>query len=650
MFGRSKGPLVPRNGHTLVVVIVARISGCANQVGLSLDDQIDHAKQLVAEMFTGPVDYRILRTTGKGEALDRPELAELEAILRTREADLMIAEDLGRVVRGTAAVELCGIAVDHGTRVLAPNDFIDTAEPWEEDVISACRDHVGHNSHTSKRLKHKLMNRFLKFGGAMPLETYGYIVPLDAKTYADWLRDDAATPFLREGLRMLKATGNCSAVADYFNEMGVPVGPYCRRTSWNGKMVRRLYRNRTLGGLPGRGFRCTVKRHETGRRVSVVNPDGPEYREYPHLAHVDIDELDAVIAQLAEANANRGRKLVSGADPLQRVPRKRTRFPGQWSTCAYCGHQHVWGGNGVSSSLMCANSRQWQCWNSIAFNGALAVKKVVEAITASLYELDGLDTQFRQLVRDAAQNVGVGAAARWGQLERDEAECMRQKQNLQAAVADLGPVPLVREQLEKLQARERQLSSERRQLQALRGRALDLPESVANLRSLLEKVLGTLGGESPEGGALLRKLVPELQVHLVRLCDGGHLLPRARVKLALDGIVPDARHVPGLGGLVMRELTLDLFQPPQRERIRQAAVTLASQGLTAKAIAAALPEKPTATAVLDALALDRAMRQQGLATPYVNVLEPPEDYSKLRRHQNPKYRFKSLEGHVPPAL
>jgi hypothetical protein len=86
------GTLVPRNGHTLVVVIVARISGCANQLGLSLDDQIDHAKQLVVEMFDGLVDYRIIRTTGKGEALDRPELAELEAILRTREADLVLVK------------------------------------------------------------------------------------------------------------------------------------------------------------------------------------------------------------------------------------------------------------------------------------------------------------------------------------------------------------------------------------------------------------------------------------------------------------------------------------------------------------------------------------------------------------------------------
>lgn len=156
MLSHHDRPRTPRNGHTLVVGIVARISGCQNQKELSLEDQIDHGKQVVAEYYQGPADYRVIATKGKGERLDRPELAELEALLRTRELDLLVVEDIGRLVRGAEAVRLCGIAVDHGVRVLAPNDCVDTAEDsWEEDEISACRDHVGHNAHTSKRLKHK---------------------------------------------------------------------------------------------------------------------------------------------------------------------------------------------------------------------------------------------------------------------------------------------------------------------------------------------------------------------------------------------------------------------------------------------------------------------------------------------------------------
>ena len=106
---RSDNELKPRNGHTLVVGIVARISGCANQKEMSLDDQVDHAKEVVAEMYDGPVEYRIIATKGKGERLDRPELAEIEAELRSRELDLCVMEDVGRLVRGAR----CRAGVGH---------------------------------------------------------------------------------------------------------------------------------------------------------------------------------------------------------------------------------------------------------------------------------------------------------------------------------------------------------------------------------------------------------------------------------------------------------------------------------------------------------------------------------------------------------
>lgn len=52
--GRKKRPLVPRNGHALVVGIVARISGGPNQQELSRLDQEDHARQVVADRYDGP--------------------------------------------------------------------------------------------------------------------------------------------------------------------------------------------------------------------------------------------------------------------------------------------------------------------------------------------------------------------------------------------------------------------------------------------------------------------------------------------------------------------------------------------------------------------------------------------------------------------
>lgn len=70
----------------------------------------------------GAAEYVVIATTGKGERLDRPELEQIEAALRAGGQGLMIMEDLGRLCRGIEAVRLFGVAVDHGTRAISPND------------------------------------------------------------------------------------------------------------------------------------------------------------------------------------------------------------------------------------------------------------------------------------------------------------------------------------------------------------------------------------------------------------------------------------------------------------------------------------------------------------------------------------------------
>jgi hypothetical protein len=632
----------------LVAGIVARISGCASQTELSLNDQVDHAKQLVSEMYDGRVEFRSIATTGKGERLDRPELEQIRQEILKGELDLLVMEDLGRLVRGVEAVRLFGLAVDHGTRGISPNDHIDTInDTWEEDALAACRDHVAHNAHTSRRLKQKLMNRFEKFGGATARPIFGVIVPPGAKTYSDWRRDEMANPFIREGLRILKHTGNCNAVADYFNDNNVPVGSYCRRKTWDGRMIRRLYRNRLLGGIAGRGFKHTVKQHETGRRISRNNPDGPNWWPCPHLAHVDLADLDEVNAMLARDNHDLGRKPINDADPRARVPRKRTRFPGQHSRCWYCGRQHVWGGNGMSHNMMCTGAREWLCWNSIGFSGRLAAEKLVRAILTECYALEQFDTQFRQLVADAAKDAGSAIAARWEKLRRDEQALEIKSGNIQRAIAEYGPQPLIGKQLEEIAADQGRLKHERRELETLDTAKLKLPQSVAELRQLLQQHFTELAVTSAEFGILMRQLVPEFHVQLVRLCDGGHLMPRALVTLALDAIVPDAQHVPGLKQVLTRRVSIDLFTPPQRQRVREMSVKLAAEGLTSEQIAARLPEKVTATAVQNALNLQRKMESMGLTDPYIVVTQPPADYPKLRRHRNAKYRFTPLDGYEP---
>jgi hypothetical protein len=75
-----------------------------------------------------------------------------------------------------------------------------------------------------------------------------------------------------------------------------------------------------------------------------------------------------------------------------------------------------------------------------------------------------------------------------------------------------------------------------------------------------------------------------------------------------------------------------------------------AEGLTQREIAAHLSERPKLPVVQQALAIDQQMKECGLRSPYRLVLEPPEDYAKLRRHKNTKFQFEPLDGYVRPPL
>lgn len=425
----SDRDLSPRNGHTLLAGLGARISGCANQTKESLADQTDHNREVVTDLCDGPVEYLIIATTGKGERLDRPELADIETEFRKGKLDVFVWEDLGRLVRGVEAVRLLGVAVDHGIRVIVPNDNIDTAdETREADAIKACADHVAHQQHASRRLKHKLRNRFVKYGGAMARPIAGYVVPEGARSYGDWLKDPRfdvwsnpdAAPWILDGAKLLRETLNCTAVADMFNARGVAVGPYCRKKAWDGTMVRRFYGNPLLKGVAIRNRKHSAEFHESGRRKSVTNPKGPVYHPCPQLAYFDVDDFDELQLLLDNRNARYRRKLVAGGDPRLRVPKKRTRFPGQHGRCWYCGYHHVWGGNGVTENLMCSRARQWQCWNSVGYDGALAVRRLSDVLREELFRLDGFDDQYRELIERCGSHDHGEVSLRWERLKRDE--------------------------------------------------------------------------------------------------------------------------------------------------------------------------------------------------------------------------------------
>ncbi len=296
---------------------------------------------------------------------------------------------------------------------------------------------------------------------------------------------------------------------------------------------------------------------------------------------------------------------------------------------------------------MCSGSHKYRCWNSIHIDGAIAVDRIRTAITDVLYQLEGFDEQFRQIVHDASVDLGDKSSAQLKLLEADDAQLAREKLNLLASIKQIGPLQMLLDEIGATEGRERDVARRRFLIEKSAKQLLRLPQSIAELRAELEAHFQPLNVESCEFGRLLWLIVPEFHVYPVRLIDGGHLLPRARVKLAFNGIAADITRVAALDDLLTCVLTIDLFDPPQRERIRLKSVQFESQGLQQRQLARQIKEQPKQAAVFDALALHRQMVGLGLDSPYIVLREPPNDYPKLRRHRNRKYQFGSLDGYVP---
>ncbi len=100
-----------------------------------------------------------------------------------------------------------------------------------------------------------------------------------------------------------------------------------------------------------------------------------------------------------------------------------------------------------------------------------------------LYQLEGFDEQFRQIVHDASLNSGDKSSAQLKLLEADEAQLAREKLHLLASIKQFGPKPILLDEVEAIEGRERDLVRRRFLIEKSAKQPLRLPQSVAELRA-----------------------------------------------------------------------------------------------------------------------------------------------------------------------
>jgi site-specific DNA recombinase len=640
MAHRLDPPLTPRNGVTLRVLAVCRIS-TEHQDQKALQDQEASYRRYVADHYDGSDEWKVFATRGSGELLDRRELAELVDEIESRRWDLVITEDLGRIARRSYTIFICETAEDCGTRLIALNDHVDTGRgDWRTSAMFAAVRHEQYNQDTSKRIRRSLRNRFSTEGLIQTIQ-YGYLKPPGVKTDGGVTKDPEATPIYEEWFRRLEGGASFSEIVDFLNDRGIKTSSTSRSGRRSVSLVRNMTYNSILKGVRVRNEKMSMRVNKAGRHRSVKAP--PEERlerPVPHLAFIEADRYDRVVAMLKKRNLKLGRKPVNGSDPRLGVPRKRTAWPGQHARCGVCGRLFYYGGNGRDGHLMCSGARDYRCWVGTTFFGPLAAERIAAAVFVQVETL----AEFDSILLDEMRREMVAARAR---VETRLTELSQREQTLGRQIRSTARMRIedenskaLKETLQELEEERDQVVVERAELEEASGPAPELP-SMERIKATFAEAFRGLARDSEEFGRLMSRVVPKLEVWPYRAIDGGNAELRAKFTVELASLMPGTRGWDGLGGILRRDLVVDLFDPPQRvehlARVRELTALSWQQREIGQELGI------TQTAVQRSAILAKKLDALGLGDPYQAVTGPPEDSNRTCRHKHARYRFETLE-------
>ncbi len=646
MITRQPSRLTPKNDHVAMIIVVLRVSDpnaadksaghCSKQDIRSLDDQ----KRLSEEWIDSNIDCQYETTfiygTGSGEYLDREEVLQLEQLVATGRYDLILTEDLGRIMRRFASFIFCEASLDSKTRVVAINDRVDTfQEGWQESAIFAAMHHERSNRDNSSRVKRTLRNRFM-LDEAEQLPIFGQIRPEGARSMADWYKDPAAEAIYQKWFQLLDDGATFGEVADWLNANNVPVGPYCRLQTWDAQMVARITYNPFLKGLRTHNKTISVRNSRGKYRPEKAAPELLMTRELPHLAFFDADYYDRIVAQLRAKNARYSRKSKdNGKDIRTGMPRKRTRFPGQMVDCGECGRSCNYGGEASGDRLFCSGAIDYKCWNAVGLSGPLVTEKVLEAILAEVECLPEWDERMLATIQEEALKLDADRERRLQQLADGERECRRKRDHLIKFVSEGDFSSGVRELLAETERSLGQISVDRQRLERQPRQTVEIPP-MCELKRLAREVLTDIDRNDPEFQALMRRMVPRLVVFPYKPCDGGHIVPRVQFRWTPAGLLPDPRLRELLTNLTEKVITVDPYVPP--DRVLALPTVLANPDLSKPELEARFGiEQHT---VKQARKLIAVMAELGITDPYIPLVEPPD--TGFSRHKHARYRFEPL--------
>ncbi len=204
---------------------------------------------------------------------------------------------------------------------------------------------------------------------------------------------------------------------------------------WGGRVVRDLLGDPILSGQ--RRFRTNMHRlvYRTGKHKARLNPDGPEIKQYPELAHLTCEEHAQVLIGVKARKEASAAGQSKGRDSAQwNRPRARTLWPGQHAHCAICGELMYRSGQHLKCQNALGNGPR-TCWNHVHVPYGLLRAKVLSWVWSVLEPFPNFRTTIIEFAWKEFERQRRGSHRSSNVQAERIAELTRQAGNLAKAIA-----------------------------------------------------------------------------------------------------------------------------------------------------------------------------------------------------------------------
>jgi len=632
-------------GRILRVLLYARYS-TEEQDASSISDQFRKCRQLLQQYnVTDAIITELHDAELSGELVSRPGIDEVARGIANGDWDLIIVEESSRLFRAVApAMSLIERAVDAGMRVICINDDVDTLDDsWHERLPDALVHHARSNRLVAKRIKRK-HDALWAANAAIGLLRPGYVrVPTTPARLGEPARgpfydnkDPKLEPIIIETYERIADGQPPWRVAEWLDTTDLQKCSNKISNKWNAKCVIALVRRPDYRGV--QQYRDTVvrKQHSTGKHLLVKNTDEATRltRDMPHLRMVS-DALWHTANAAIDARAV-VRKGHTGKHPLAGVPRDSR---GPLSTIFYCGicQRKMYQDGRGEGGYRCAGAKNGDCWNKATADRRTAHAEIGKAIVDAIL--------------GSSDQLAIVAKAVLQKLEVDQSvasQLQQARERLQRAERKLEKIAKLVERLDddvealdsiegKLRAAGADVSKHRlecERLEALRSqeKKLHLSEEAINqgIREAASRLLEL--GNGTDGN--IRDLNARIEAFPFMQLNSNKVVLRAKFTLNMVHLLPD--HLGRMliqeegceGELLVVPLVVNLFNPSNAPKFAVQAVALQETGLTLEEIGNQLGISKRSAHL--AVQYGNAMVREGLADPFIELAEPPDNASRWR--------------------